>query len=117
VVFNSPSTTGAIVFSTNNDFITLTQNGYYRVSFQISSGTGGGNVWAVLVNDSTLQPLSFVSRSGNSQIMGEFIINVINTPTVLKLVNKAQINANIVNGLASTPGTSVSAYMVILKLS
>ena len=117
VVFNSPNIVGAIVFNTNDNFITLTAEGNYRVSFQVSSGSGGGNVWAIEVDNAVLQPFSFMSRSGNTQIFGEFIINVTDAPVVLTLVNEAGNNVKIVNGLASDPNTSVSASVVILKLS
>jgi hypothetical protein len=117
VEFNSPSTAAPIQYGIGDDEITLTANGVYRVTFQVSSSTGGGNVWGITVGGTSIQPQTFVSRSGNSQIWGDFLINVTTAPVVLALTNLGGDNTSITNGLASDPGTSVSASVVIEKLS
>ena len=73
VTFNSPSTAAPIQYTVNGTDINLSV-GNYRVTFQISSSTGGGNVWGFKLNNTAIQKQTFVSRSGNSQIFGDFII-------------------------------------------
>ena len=116
VVFNSPSTVAPIEFTTGTTDITLTENGSYLISFEVSVGASGGSQWAIALDGAITQPLTYHSRSGNSQVFGEAIINVTTAPVVVTIVNTSG-NAQLTNGIASTPDETVSASVTILKLN
>jgi len=116
VIFNGPATTLApISFTAPSSTITLSA-GTYLISFETSVGTGGGSTWAIAVNGGITQPLSYTSRSGNSQVWGAAVITIAAASTI-SIVNNSGGAINLVNGLAPTPNTSVSASINILKLN
>jgi|GEM_PF-4298132 len=116
VIFNGPATTLApISFTAPSSTITLSA-GTYLISFETSVGTGGGSTWAIAVNGGITQPLSYTSISGNSQVWGEAVITIAAASTI-SIVNNSGGAINLVNGLAPTPNTSVSASINILKLN
>ncbi|MDT8717989.1 collagen-like protein [Clostridium sp. 19966] len=119
VVFDSPSTLAPISFTTGTSTITLTDIGSYLISFEVSVATGGGGEWAIAVGGSVVQSLTYNSRSGNSQVFGEAIVNVSSPPVNITLVNFSGGAVTLSNGLAGggKPNTAVSASVTILKLS
>ena len=60
--------------------------------------------------------LSYTSRSGDSQVWGEAVITIAAASTI-SIVNNSGGSVKLVNGLAPTPNTSVSASINILKLN
>ncbi|MCB2294792.1 hypothetical protein LGK95_14930 [Clostridium algoriphilum] len=115
VLFNNPPTTSSpITFTAPSTTINLTPPGTYLISFELSVSSGGGT-WTIAVNGSITQPLSYTSRSENSQVFGEAIITII-VPSAISIVNNSGGSINLANGLSPTPNTSVSASVTILKL-
>jgi hypothetical protein len=72
--------------------------------------------WAIDVAGAVTQPLSYTSRSGNTQVFGEAIITIA-APSTISITNNSGGAVQIETGLAPTPNTSVSASVNILKLS
>ena len=116
VIFNGPATTLApILFTAPSSTITLSA-GTYLISFETSVGTGGGSTWAIAINGGITKSLSYTSRSGDSQVWGEAVITIVAASTI-SIVNNSGGAVKLVNGLAPTPNTSVSASINILKLN
>jgi len=117
VLFNNPATTSApIAFTAYRSTITLSP-GIYLISFQVSVGNVGGSTWGIAVNNAITQPFSYTNLSGNSQVLGEAIIPIL-TPSTISIVNNSGGGSiNLVNNIASTSNTSVSASVTILKLN
>ncbi|MCB2362260.1 collagen-like protein, partial [Clostridium estertheticum] len=116
VIFDGPATTLApISFTAPSSTITISA-GTYLISFETSVGSGGGSTWAIAVNGVITQPLSYTSRSGNSQVWGEAVITIAAASTI-SIVNNSGGAVNLVNGLATALNTSVSASINILKLN
>lgn len=117
VLFNNPTTTSSapIAFTAYNSTITLSP-GIYLISFQVSVGNVGGSTWGIAVNNAITQPFSYTNLSGNSQVWGEAIISIINPSTISIVNNSGGGSINLVNSIALTTNTSVSASVTILKL-
>lgn len=117
VLFNNPATTSEpISFTASSSTITLSQ-GIYHISFQVSVGAVGASTWGVAVNNRITQPFSYTSICGNSQVFGEAIITIL-TPSTISIVNNSGGGSiNLMNGIASTTNTSLSASVTILKLN
>jgi hypothetical protein len=117
VLFNNPTTTSApIAFTAYNSTITLSP-GIYLINFQVSVGNVGGSTWGIAVNNAITQPFSYTNLSGNSQVWGETIISITTSSTISIVNNSGGGSINLVNGIASTTNTSVSASVTILKLN
>lgn len=119
VVFNSPSTVAPIAYTSGTSIISLTGTGNYMITFEVSNSTGGGSEWSIAINGVVTQPLTYLSRSGNTQVTGSAIVNVTSVPTTISIVNFSGGAVNISNGLSGQgkPNTTVSASVVILKLN
>lgn len=119
VIFNSPSSSSPIAFTTDTSTITLTTTGVYLISFQISTASDGGSQWSIAKNGVISSLLTFNSRASNSQVYGETIINVTSAPTIISIINFSGRAILLSSGLPTNDkfNTSVSASMTILKIS
>lgn len=116
VLFNNPATTSApISFIASSSIITLSP-GTYLISFQVSLGNVGSSTWGIAVNGAITQPFSYTSLSGNSQVWGEAIITIQSPSTISIVNNSGGGSINLVNSIALTSNTSVSASVTLLKL-
>ena len=119
IIFNSPSTSSPIAFTTETSTINLTTTGVYLIRFQISIATSEGGQWAIAKNGIITKQLTFNTRNSDSQLFGEAIIDVSSAPTTITLVNYSGRVTVLSNGLETNDklNTSVSASMTILKLA
>lgn len=115
IVFDSPTTFAPISYTQNSPTIILTEDGTYKLDFNISEGSDSGQNWGIAFNTVITQDRSFVTIASNQQISGSKIFTV-PAGTQIQIVNQADDGQTIINGLVGQPNTAVSANVTIIKL-
>jgi hypothetical protein len=119
IVWNSPTTAIPIFYEEKNPTIILVGKGVYLVRFCASIRAGNGSQFSLIVDNVKEQALTYNNRASDSQICGEAIITITANISTLEIKNTTGTTIVLSNGLGvgTNPNTSVSATLVILKLS
>lgn len=119
IVWNSPTTAIPIFCEEKNPTIILVGKGVYLVRFYASIRAGNGSQFSLIIDNVKQQALTYNNRASDSQIYGEAIITITADISTLEIKNTTGTTIVLSNGLGigTNPNTSVSATLVILKLS